>query len=456
MTAGQDHGSTVRAPRLPRMGDPEVDLRALEAHLRQEGASVLLPARLAGSVSLSGQPVVRDALSLPGGSLLVVVESGDEVVVTPVVGGHTGVRRASAGDGAFAGVARTIATGAPAGRFEVRVVTPVPPVQGERAIDVDQSNDSMVVGDGVVVKVYARTAPGPQPGLDLPAHLAEVGFERTPTPYGALVWVDDAGREVLLATASRYLPGAQDGWDWYVDLLLRWVDGALGDHDVQEPAAEMGRLVAQLHRALATPSGVFPEPVSTADRSTVARWRVRAGSTLDEALEIAVETVRPRLRGLAPRIREAFEAFGEVDETPVMRIHGDLHVGQVLRWEEGYAVSDFDGNPLVPAETRVAPDTPARDVASMARAIDHVGRVVQRRRPGHEADVETWIVEARSRFLDAYRAGLGPQGDLFDARLLFPLEVAQECHEHLYAARYLPRWSYVPDLALPVLLEAGP
>lgn len=437
------------------MADPEVDLRALEAHLRHEGASVLLPARLAGSVRLDAQPVVRDALALPGETLLVVVDSGDEVVVAPVVAGHGGIRRALAGDDAFAGIARVIADGARVGRFEARVMTPVPSGEGERTIDVDQSNDSIVVGDGIVVKVYARTSPGPQPGLDLPAHLAEVGFARTPAPYGALVWVDDAGREVLLATASRYLPGAQDGWDWYVGLLLRWIDGALGDHEVQEPATEVGRLVAQLHRALATPSGVFPEPVSTADRSAVDRWRMRAESTLSEALEIAVETVRLRLRGLAPRIRGAFEAFGEVDETPVMRIHGDLHVGQVLRWEEGYAVSDFDGNPLVPAATRVAPDTPARDVASMARAIDHVGRVVQRRRPGHEADVEAWIGDARTRFLDAYRDGLGPQGNLFDERLLFPLEVAQECHEHLYAARYLPRWSYVPDLALPVLLEAG-
>ena len=42
----------------------------------------------------------------------------------------------------------------------------------ERAIDVDQSNDSVVVGDGAVVKLYVRTSPGPQPGLDLPAHLA--------------------------------------------------------------------------------------------------------------------------------------------------------------------------------------------------------------------------------------------------------------------------------------------
>ncbi|MEX0650719.1 MAG: hypothetical protein WD186_01675 [Actinomycetota bacterium] len=37
---------------------------------------------------------------------------------------------------------------------------------------------------------------------------------------------------------------------------------------------------------------------------------------------------------------------------------------------------------------------------------------------------------------------------MFDARLLRPLEIAQECHEYVYAARFLPRWRYVPDLAM--------
>ena len=80
-----------------------------------------------------------------------------------------------------------------------------------------------------------------------------------------------------------------------------------------------------------------------------------------------------------------------------------------------------------------------------------------RRVPVYTADgLDRWIAEARSSFLDAYTrqlADLG-SGDLFDERLLRPFEVAQECHEFVYAARYLPTWRYVPDLALPSLLES--
>lgn len=443
-------------PPEPPAPEPVVDLDALDEQLRLEGPAILFPPRLARSLRLEGAVAVRDALALPGGALLVVVESGDEVVATAVVPGHGGVRRALEGDGAFAGVARVLEAGVPVGRFEPRVFGSLPAPGAERAIDVDQSNDSMVVGDDLVVKIYARTSPGPQPGLDLPAHLAAVGFDRTPTPYGALVWIDAVDRPVLLATVSGYLPHAEDGWDWYVRDLLRWIDGEADDATVLEPAGAIGGLVAELHRALATPSRVVPHPVATVGRDAAARWRARAEATLDEALEVAVDATRPRLRELATRARDAFASFDTVDATPVMRIHGDLHVGQVLRWAGGYAVSDFDGNPLAPPAVRNAPDAPARDVASMVRAIDHVGRVVQRRRPGRETDVEGWILEARARFLAAYREGLATDGHLFDERLLFPFEVAQECHEHVYAARYVPRWAYVPDLALPVLLEAGP
>ena len=79
----------------------------------------------------------------------------------------------------------------------------------EVAIDVDQSNDSVVVGGSAVVKLFPLTSPGPQPGLDLPVHLAAVGFPFLPAPLGALRWTSPAGDDVVLATAASFLPGAK-------------------------------------------------------------------------------------------------------------------------------------------------------------------------------------------------------------------------------------------------------
>jgi maltokinase len=142
-----------------------------------------------------------------------------------------------------------------------------------------------------------------------------------------------------------------------------------------------------------------------------------------------------------------------IEATPVQPVHGDLHVGQVLRWEGGYAVNDFDGNPVLRPEERLAPQPTARDVAGMLQSLDHVGRVALRHAPDADADlVAAWIVEARARFLAAYRTTLGDRTDRLDERLLEPFAVEQECREYVYAARHLPRWVYVPDAAMPALL----
>jgi len=191
----------------------------------------------------------------------------------------------------------------------------------------------------------------------------------------------------------------------------------------------------------------------------IAGWRDAALATLAEALEVTDGLEGRRLRARADAARAAVEAIDRVEETPTTRVHGDFHVGQILEWEGGYAVIDFDGDPVAPVATRSRFDTPVRDVAAFVRSLDHLGRIAQARRPGRDADVGSWIARSRDVFLDTYWSELAARGQaaLFDARLLRPLEVAQELHEYVYAARFLPGWRYVPDLAMRAMFpsEAG-
>ena len=97
-----------------------------------------------------------------------------------------------------------------------------------------------------------------------------------PTPFGALIWHDDDGTPVVVATAAAYLPGARDGWDWYLELLLGWLAGEVGDAATFEPAIAMGELAGALHAALATASSVLPAPVVFVDPDEIATWKIRA------------------------------------------------------------------------------------------------------------------------------------------------------------------------------------
>ncbi len=418
--------------------------RDVRGAIEDAGVQIWLPAHFEGSLPAG---IVLDDVIPTGSGWIAIGSLGEDVVVTPIATGDGRVRRAAAGDGVFASLLALVAAGPTGSLTADRYAATIPVGGSERAIGVDQSNESVVVGERAVVKLFPRTRPGRQPGLDLPAHLASVGFEEIPGPIGAIVWRG----ETLVASIASFVPGARDGWAWYVKAV---VDACLRDDwtAADGHAGAIGGLVARLHRALATPSAVFPVPVAEARADLVDGWRVDAEARLDEALSVTTGSAGDRLRELIAAARAAIGSLSEIDGTPVMRIHGDLHVGQVLRSPSGRLyVNDFDGDPL--AADRTAADAPARDVASMTCAIDHVGRVVARRHPEHAAAASAWSERSRRTFLDGYRSGLGDRRALFDDRLLAPFEVAQEAHEFVYAARYLPRWTYVPDAAMPAVLD---
>jgi predicted trehalose synthase len=149
----------------------------------------------------------------------------------------------------------------------------------------------------------------------------------------------------------------------------------------------------------------------------------------------------------------------------VMRIHGDLHLGQVLAGDDGYRVIDFEGEPIRSIEARRRPDSPLRDVASMLRSLDHVARSARRRAERHTGgpierpglDVEAWIERARQRFLAAYADGLRRAAApiTLDLDLLDAFEVAKEAYEFVYAATVLPSWLWAPREGMRWLLAHG-
>jgi len=424
--------------------------------------TAVLPERRAGEEERLRPPLrLVDALPLGGDrwSAVVADDTGAWLGV-PLVRDGAVVRRATAGDGAARALLAAVdSVGDEAGvvsgsDFTLhRLEAPGPSRRtgDERALAVDQTHDSVVVGDAVVVKWSVHLSVGAEqpPAVRLLRHLAEVGFAGMPAPVG---WVDwrsprDPGARALVAVLAAFLPGAQDGWDWYVDDLLDHLAGGRTLTAAVEPATALGSLVGALHRALATRSGSEPEPVGTATQADADRWHERAVATLEEALALTPGAEGERLRARAGLAGSALTALAAAAPTPVTLVHGDLHVGQVLRHDGGYAVTDFDGNPVLPPSERSRPQPPARDVAGMLRSLDHVGRIANRRTAGeHVARVDDWISATRAAFLDAY------DGPLLDERLLRPFEVEQECRELVYAARHLPRWRYVPDAALAALL----
>ena len=361
----------------------------------------------------------------------------------------------------------------------------IPPAAvGERPIEVDQTNDSVVVGERIVVKWLRRVDDATHPAPETLAHLTEVNYQGIPKSYGALLWRTPSGREVPCGTVSAYLPGARDGYQWCVELATEAVTngGSARDEWVTTFPARLGRLTAGLHAALATPSSVVPASVGLADRAQVQGWHEAATRLLGRASAVVPELDDapagpdgggpppvPPSRSLAAardRLATALDGLRDADPPVVQRVHGDLHVGQVLRWSGGLAVVDFDGDPLaaqLQAEDAAAGrevtdgwvQPAARDVAHLLVSLDQVGRIVDRLHGFTvTAAVDAWSAAAREQLLVAYLDELDTLGrtDLHEERLLAPFVAEQVCRDVLYAARYLPRWAYAVTGGLHLLV----
>ena len=337
----------------------------------------------------------------------------------------------------------------------------------------DQSNTSTVIGGRLLLKAYRRIQPGLNPDLELNAYLAEeAAFPGVPRLAGwAEVVTRDAGAATV-AMLQAFVPDADDVYERTAEFLADLVaaPGTVSLEWATEVAADLGALVAGLHAALAAPPADAPDlAVRDATHDELKAWRVDAHRQLAMAID-ATARVDPEaaaeLRLEAAAIAARVSRFEAVATAPtVMRVHADLHLGQLLATDDGYLVVDFEGEPLRPIEERRRPDSPLRDVASMLRSLDHVARSARRRaelraggpieRPG--LDVEAWIERARARFLAAYADTVRRSGApiALDLDLLDAFEVAKEAHEFVYAATVLPSWLWAPREGMRWLLAHG-
>lgn len=411
-----------------------------------------------------------------------------------VIGGD--LHEASPGDGAWLALARAIAeartipalarrpTRSTPGPVEAALVCrPAPGLAAvvpegpravaafdERALGLDQSNTSTVLGERLLLKAYRRLLPGLNPDLEMQAFLSEeVAFPGVARLAGWSELVTRDREVTTVALLQEYVADGEDAYETIAERLTSWIL-APGDVSVEWAtgiAADMGALTAGLHTALADPPrdavGFLPRD---ATRDQLREWRRDAHHQLDAAVA-AVGRVDPavaqELRDLAPSIAARFTRFEATPTRPlVMRIHNDLHLGQILAAPDGYRIVDFEGEPLRPIEERRRPASPLRDVASMLRSLDHVGRSARRRaerRRGRAAegglDIDAWLDRARERFLEAYReASRGAAVSLsVDDDLLEAFEFAKECAEYVYAATWLPDWLWAPHLGMRGLVE---
>jgi maltokinase len=314
-----------------------------------------------------------------------------------------------------------------------------------RALPVEQSNTSVIVGEEAVLKLFRRVHEGPNPDVEVVEGLAAVGFAAVPKPLGT--WRRGAHD---LAVVRQFLKGSADAWHLALVSLRDLYDTRLppgeSGGDFAPSAAQLGALVAQLHLALA-------EAFGRADGDAAA-WSAGLLDGLDDLDD----------RDLTRAARERYQRLAEVqDAGAALRVHGDLHLGQLLRTDDGWYVLDFEGEPRHPVHVRRASSSPLRDVAGMLRSFHYASEaaLVERREADDEELVElagAWEDRSASAFLGAYLNEPGieallPADDRDLHTVLNAFELGKAVYEVGYERAHRPDWIAIPKRAVTRMLS---
>ena len=313
------------------------------------------------------------------------------------------------------------------------------PALRARLLGAEQSNSSVVYDERLILKLFRRLTPGPNPDVEVTEALGRVGFPHVAVPVG--VW--RRGRTDL-AVVQPFLVGATDGWSLALtslrDLLADGPDDpAQAGGDFAAEAGRLGQLTAEMHLALAEAFGTEPGDVHAwADgvAAQLAKHGVTGGDEVIAAVRAAAEGGK------------------------AIRVHGDFHLGQVLRTDAGWYVLDFEGEPARPVEERMAPASPLKDVTGMLRSFQYAGAVaLTERAEGTNIDrlaaqTESWEARNRSAYMSGYFGVDGISLLLpLDARpLLRALELEKAAYELGYERAYRPHWAEIPRAAIDRLL----
>lgn len=310
----------------------------------------------------------------------------------------------------------------------------IEPPRRVRPVTAEQSNTLLIYDDKLVFKIFRALSEEVNLDLEMTEALGRVGFSHVAAPAG--IW-RRGGTD--LGMVQPYLAGAVEGWALALtslrDMFGSRGDPALSGGDFAAEAHRIGSAMAKLHAALIEAFGKEP--------GNPAGWA--------ESMKGQLERVSHP--GLDKQAASAiFARLGAVSEAgPAMRIHGDMHLGQVMRTDAGWFFLDFGGEPSRPVAERRRPTSPLKDVAGLLRSLHYACRSALHEQEDKSYDLaREWEERNRGAFVDGYLVtanrlgGLLPPDEPTFGLVLKAFELDRCIYEVGYELAHRPEWVNIP------------
>jgi len=314
------------------------------------------------------------------------------------------------------------------------------PVEGH--LHGSSSNSLLFVSQRFLVKNYRLVFPGINPELELNRALSRKGAGNVPKVYGSLNYQSKDGFYTL-AMVQEWVAHQGSGWEVYRRLLTD--QGKDSHRELLQECFELGKVLGEFHRELAQ--------ISREEK----RFNCFTLEMLTEKVESLEKLVRLSLKKDLPaeaeatieKLKKLQHALSGEDLGYCFRIHGDLHLEQVLKTDSGWLIIDLEGEPLKPIHERGCYDSPLKDVASMLRSFSY------RMHGLGLTDPERLEDELADRFWEGYSKACGlewlPEPTV-SQRLLELFQLERVVYEFNYELKYRPDWAIIPRNGLKRLI----
>jgi maltose alpha-D-glucosyltransferase/alpha-amylase len=241
--------------------------------------------------------------------------------------------------------------------------------------------------------------------------LALVGYHNSPPFIGDVTRVAN-GMPHTLMILQGFVHNQGNAWEWSLDRLYRALHQAIQTTAQIPPieninpieeltgfAAILGRRLGELHNALALPSDNPDFAPEATYEWAIERWQSRVTGLLQRALTVLEHKVdwdSPQEAELASTLisrhdrlaQKIHELAGHGTGHMRTRIHGDLHLGQILVISGDVMVIDFEGEPGRPVDERREKDSPLRDVAGLLRSFAYAAAYIARNENTEAVDID--------------------------------------------------------------------